>query len=111
MNRYGNPLFSRGNTLGHRARGIPKKPAVARLLEQFAPDVLAIIRTRLSSSDPEQQWETAQALLPYLWSRKAPSVAPPETERPPTLAEYLAAQKRPAGEAATEPKTGNGTLQ
>ena len=92
MNKRGNPLFARGNRLAQKARGVPKKPVIAHLLEDFAPDVVKVVRTMLTSDDPQMQWTCAKEILPYLWPKKS-SVAVQDEKPPVTLADYLNAKR------------------
>jgi hypothetical protein len=99
MNKGGNPLFSRGNQLARKARGVPKKPAIAHLLEEFAPDVVNVVRAMLTSDDPQAQWTCAKEILPYLWPKKA-SVAVQDDKPAASLADYLNAKTPPASESS-----------
>ena len=111
MNKRGNPLFSRGNQLARRARGVPKKPPVAHLLEEFAPDVVNVVRAMLTGDDPQARWTCAKEILPYLWPKRA-SVAVQDEKPALTLADYLNAKTPPPAESspsvAVPVEAGNG---
>ena len=102
------PKFQPGNKAATKARGTPKKPHIAHLLEQFAPDVVGVVRNMLASEDPQQRWTAAKEVLPYLWPKKA-AVAVHEDKPAPSLADYLAARQN--GHATPEEPPEEARLQ
>jgi hypothetical protein len=83
--------FQPGNQLAKKARGTPKRPKIAFMLEQFAPNVIQVVRDMLNSENKQDRWTAAKEVLPYLWGKKSTvSVAPQEEKG--SLADYLAAQ-------------------
>src|SRR5215510_2796025 len=88
MNPRGNPFFVKGNQLGQKGRGKPKRPAIAHMLQQFAPKVVVVIQQMLSSDDQQDRWTCAKEIMPYLWPKKA-AITAHEEKSVPTLADYL----------------------
>jgi hypothetical protein len=83
--------FLPGNTFSRKARGIPKRPKIAFMLEQFAPDVISVVRDMLGSENRQERWTAAKEVLPYLWGKKSTVSVAPQDEKG-SLADYLAAQ-------------------
>lgn len=93
------PRFERGNQAARKARGTPKKPHIAHLLQQFAPDVASVVKEMLTSTELQERWTCAKEILPYLWPKRA-SVAVQEEKPVPTLADYLNAKTPPTAESS-----------
>src|SRR5262245_12901502 len=93
MSQRGNPGFIKVNkvALGNRGGG-RKKAEIARLLEQFTPDVVAVVKEMLTAADPQMRWTCAKEILPYIWGKKSTVAVTAEGE-PVTLSEYLAAKQ------------------
>jgi hypothetical protein len=105
--------FEKGNQAARKARGTPKKPHIAHLLEQFAPDVVAVVRDMLASADLQERWTAAREVMPYLWGKKSAVTVSQEAEKP-SLADYLA-NKQPEpplySPQTADETTGKETLQ
>jgi hypothetical protein len=103
--------FERGNKAATKAHGTPKKPHIAHLLQQFAPDVATVVKEMLISTELQERWICAKEILPYLWPKKA-AVTVQEEKPVLTLADYVNAKTPPA--SASSPsvsipvETGNG---
>src|SRR4029434_3998886 len=63
--------FQPGNQLARKARGTPKRPKIAFMLEQFAPNVIQVVRDMLNSENKQDRWTAAKEVLPYLWGKKS----------------------------------------
>jgi hypothetical protein len=88
------PRFESGNQEARKARGKPKKPEIAHLLERFAPRVLEVVEEMLNAADPRDRWTAAREVMPYLWGKRSAVTVQQEGEPIPTLSDYLATRRQ-----------------
>lgn len=96
--------FERGNQAATKARGTPKKPHIAHLLQQFAPDVATVVKEMLTSAELQERWTCAKEILPYLWPKKA-AIAVQEEKTVPSLQDYLAVKQPESASPPAVPVT------
>jgi hypothetical protein len=101
--------FLPGNTFSRKARGIPKRPKIAGMLEQFAPDVIQVVRDMLNSKNTQERWTAAKEVMPYLWGKRSTVQVGPQEKDPGSLSDYIAARP-PADPVPSPPAEGEGDM-
>ena len=97
--------FQPGNKEATKARGKTKRPVIAHMLEEYAPNVTAVVKEMLASSDLQVRWICAREILPYLWPKRAAVATTADGKPAPTLEDYLAkAPSPPPAPSVSVPK-------